>query len=63
MTRLEEIVKKLEGEAISLEESLKLFEEGMNLTDMCRTQLEEAEAKIKTLTRNRSGELRTKSED
>jgi exodeoxyribonuclease VII small subunit len=32
VTRLEEIVQQLEGETVSLEESLKLFEEGTNLT-------------------------------
>lgn len=54
--RLEEIVKKLEGETISLEESLMLFEEGMKLTHMCRSQLERAETKIKTLMRKETGE-------
>jgi exodeoxyribonuclease VII small subunit len=46
MKRLEEIVEQLEGESASLEKSLKLFEEGMKLTDACRSILEEAEAKI-----------------
>ena len=49
MKRLEEIVDQLEGESASLEESLKLFEEGMKLTEACRSMLEEAEEKIKTL--------------
>ncbi len=49
MKRLEEIVDQLEGESASLEESLKLFEEGMKLTETCRGMLEEAEEKIKTL--------------
>lgn len=62
VVRLEEIVRKLEGETVSLEESLKLFEEGIKLTELCRDQLEAAEKKIKTLTRNESGELRTSSD-
>ena len=49
MKRLEEIVDQLEGESASLEESLKLFEEGMKLTETCRGMLEEAEEKIKAL--------------
>ena len=46
MKRLEEIVDQLERESASLEKSLKLFEEGMKLTDACRSILEEDEAKI-----------------
>lgn len=49
MKRLEEIVDQLERESASLEKSLKLFEEGMKLTDACRSMLEEAEAKINKL--------------
>ena len=49
MKRLEEIIDHLEGESASLEKSLKLFEEGMKLTDACRGMLEEAEAKINKL--------------
>tara|TARA_Y100000590_G_scaffold328129_1_gene372543 strand:- start:3528 stop:3728 length:201 start_codon:yes stop_codon:yes gene_type:complete len=49
MKRLEEIIDQLEGESASLEKSLKLFEEGMKLTDTCRGMLEEAEAKINKL--------------
>ena len=50
MTRLEEIVKQLEDSAISIEESLALFEEGTELTKTCRAKLEEAEKKITILT-------------
>ncbi|MDP6568840.1 MAG: exodeoxyribonuclease VII small subunit [Candidatus Marinimicrobia bacterium] len=57
VTRLEEIVQQLEGETVSLEESLKLFEEGMNLTKMCREELTVAESTIKMLSRNSEGEL------
>ena len=49
MQRLKEIVDQLEGESALLEESLKLFEEGMKLTEACRSMLEKAEEKIKTL--------------
>jgi|TARA_B100002003_G_scaffold23627_1_gene19521 exodeoxyribonuclease VII small subunit len=57
VTRLEEIVQQLEGETVSLEESLKLFEEGMNLTKLCREELTVAESTIKMLSRNSEGEL------
>ena len=36
MKRLEKIVDHLEGDSTSLENSLKLFEEGMKLTEECR---------------------------
>jgi exodeoxyribonuclease VII small subunit len=57
VTRLEEIVQQLEGETVSLEESLKLFEEGTNLTKLCREELTVAESTIKILSRNSEGEL------
>ncbi|MFQ6674270.1 MAG: exodeoxyribonuclease VII small subunit [Fidelibacterota bacterium] len=37
-----------------------MFEEGMKLTETCRSQLEKAETKIRTLLRKDSGELETK---
>lgn len=47
--RLEEIVQKMEAGELSLEESLKLFEEGIKLSRECHTQLNSAEAKVKKL--------------
>ena len=47
--RLEEIVQKMEKGEIALEESLKLFEEGIKLSRDCHTRLNEAEAKVKKL--------------
>lgn len=49
LTRLEEIVQKMEKGDLPLEQSLKLFEEGIGLTRECQTQLTEAENKIKLL--------------
>lgn len=49
MKRLEEIVAKLEQGNLPLEESLKIFEEGIELTKFCATKLNEAEKKIKML--------------
>lgn len=48
--RLEEIVQKMERGELSLEDSLKLFEEGVRLSRECQTQLSQAEAKVKLLT-------------
>ncbi len=49
LTRLEDIVGKMEGGELSLDESLKLFEEGVKLSRECNTQLAQAEQKVKTL--------------
>ena len=46
---LESIVKKLEDENINLEDSVKSFEEGVNLVKQCQKQLQDAELKIKKL--------------
>ena len=50
MDRLEQIVAALEGGKCSLDDSLKLFEEGTKLTAYCNAQLKEAEQKIVKLT-------------
>lgn len=47
--RLEEIVQKMEKGELPLEESLKLFEEGVKLSRECQTRLSEAENKVKVL--------------
>ncbi len=47
--RLEEIVQKMEKGELSLEESLKFFEEGVKLSRECQTQLSKAESQVKKL--------------
>jgi exodeoxyribonuclease VII small subunit len=49
LNRLESIVSKMEKGDMALEESLKLFEEGVKLSRECQTQLTQAEAKVKQL--------------
>ena len=49
LQRLDVIVKEMEKGELPLEESLKLFEEGMGLTNACRKELEEAEGKVELL--------------
>ncbi len=49
MKKLEEVVGKLEGEEVSLEESLKLFEQGVKLMRFCHLRLSEVEEKVQTL--------------
>ncbi len=49
LNRLEEIVSSMEEGDLSLEKSLKTFEEGVKLSRECHTQLNEAEQKVKKL--------------
>jgi exodeoxyribonuclease VII small subunit len=50
VSRLEEIVTSLQDPTVSLEESLKLYEEGAKLSKYCYETLEKAEQKVRTLT-------------
>ena len=49
LSRLEEIVQKMERGDLALDESLKLFEEGVKLSRECHGQLTKAEAHVKKL--------------
>ncbi len=46
---LQEIITKLENSELSLEESLKLYEEGKQLADQCAKLLEKAQLRVNTL--------------
>ncbi len=54
---LENIVTSLEKDDLKLDESITKFEEGMKLTKLCNTKLEEAEKKI-TILLNENGEVK-----
>ncbi len=56
ISRLEEIVKKLESGSLSLEESLKLYEEGAELSLHCHKLLSEARLKIVKLNEDNKDE-------
>jgi len=49
LEKLEAIVEKMEGGELSLEQSLKAFEEGIALTRSCNTALKNAEQTVKVL--------------
>ncbi|MDZ4678641.1 MAG: exodeoxyribonuclease VII small subunit [Oligoflexia bacterium] len=49
LKRLEEIVHKLEDGQLPLEESLKLFEEGVKISRTCNQKLTEADKRVKLL--------------
>jgi len=59
LKRLEEVVQKLEGGDLSLDESLKLFEEGIELSRLCTKKLTEAEARVERLIKLGEKEFKT----
>jgi len=61
LQRLERIVDQLEAGNLPLEESLKVFEEGVGLARHCARYLDEAEKRIELLTRDESGTLKTEA--
>ena len=52
LQKLEKIIEKLEDGDISLEDSVKSFEEGIGLVKECQKQLSQAELKVKKLLDN-----------
>jgi exodeoxyribonuclease VII small subunit len=58
LDELERIVKQMEDGELSLEESLKTFERGMDLSRACQKALDDAEQRVRILT-ERDGQLRT----
>ncbi|MEY4527956.1 MAG: Exodeoxyribonuclease 7 small subunit [Nitrospirota bacterium] len=55
MARLEAIVGELESGDLPLDESLKIFEEGIRLSKNCLKVLEEAERKVEVLVQDKNG--------
>jgi len=60
LNKLEKIVSQLEEGDISLEESLKLFEEGIRLSRLCNQKLDEAEKRVEILLKGEDGTLKAK---
>jgi exodeoxyribonuclease VII small subunit len=57
LVELEQTVQKLEKGELPLEDSLALYEEGIQLSRLCHKKLEEAEAKIELLMKDAKGAL------
>ena len=57
LARLEEVVRRLESPQLSLDDAMKLFEEGVELSRECQNQLEEAEGKVEILLKKADGKL------
>jgi len=58
LTRLEEITRELEDGELSLESSLKKFDEGIKLADFCNQKLTDAKTKVEMLLK-KDGKLTT----
>jgi len=63
LDKLEKIVSQLEEGDISLEESLKLFEEGIRLSRFCNQKLDEAEKRVEILLKGKDGAMETEPFD
>ena len=57
LKKLEGIVAQLERGDLPLEESVRIFEEGVQLSAECKKQLEEAEGKVEILVKRRNGAI------
>ena len=57
LKKLESIVYRLEKGDLALEESLKLFEEGVELSNSCKKELDTAEGKVQMLVKQRDGSV------
>jgi exodeoxyribonuclease VII small subunit len=60
-SRLEEILEKMNSGALSLDESIRLYEEADQLIQLCNKRLSQAETKIEMLVKNREGNLELSS--
>ena len=63
LTQLEKVVEKLERGELSLEESVRLFEQGTKLSESCRRELEKAEGRVQVLVEGRNGAMRAAAMD
>lgn len=61
MARLETIVAELEKGDLPLDESLKIFEEGIKLSKNCLKMLDDAERKVEILIQDRDGKKRIRA--
>lgn len=57
LKRLEEIVETLEAGNISLEDSIKIYQEGISLSKLCGGMLEEAEGKVMAIMNRNEGQM------
>jgi exodeoxyribonuclease VII small subunit len=57
LTKLEGVVEQLERGDLTLDESVRLFEEGVKLSGACKKELEQAEGRIQVLVEGKAGKM------
>jgi exodeoxyribonuclease VII small subunit len=57
LAQLETVVERLEKGDLTLDESVRLFEEGMKLSNACKEELEQAEGRIQVLVETKGGTM------
>jgi exodeoxyribonuclease VII small subunit len=60
LKKLENIVHRIEEGQMSLDETLKAFEEGVKLARFCQSKLDEAQKKVEILMKDEKGNLRSR---
>jgi exodeoxyribonuclease VII small subunit len=60
LKKLEKIVEELEQGDLSLDEALKKYQDGIELSRLCAARLENAKKKIDTLAKNKKGDFELK---
>ena len=58
LKKLEDVVRRLEGGSLSLEDSLKAFEEGVRHAAFCSKKLDEAERRVEVLLKQKDGSFK-----
>ncbi len=57
LTQLETVVERLERGDLTLDESVRLFEDGMKLSSACKAELEQAEGRVQVLVEGKGGKM------
>ena len=60
LTKLESVVERLERGDLTLEDSVRLFEEGVKLSEVCKAELEAAEGRVMVLVEGKGGKMEVK---
>jgi exodeoxyribonuclease VII small subunit len=63
LTQLETVVERLERGDLTLDESVRLFEEGMKLSSACKQELEQAEGRVQVLVEGKGGKMQVAEMD
>ncbi len=63
LTALEGVVEQLERGELTLEESVRLFEEGVRLSKACKQELDAAEGRIEVLVESATGKMQAATMD